>query len=96
MRLKKGIWEYKLPLDMHEIMYAWIPRSDCHLMVMLVQARDIIAMREQCCAANKQVFEGWPQYMAVEPAGLRPQLILYPTPQQMMDLKIRATKVFEI
>lgn len=97
MKLRKGKWKYKLPTDTHEIIRALLVMKDVNFLLQYVRPEELIIMRKESKKKNNgDVLQGTVSYISMAMDEGVPYLLVSPEPYKAMELKLMATKVFEI
>jgi hypothetical protein len=97
MKLRKGKWEYLLPQETYQLLYAHLCMKDIRFNLCFVTPKEIIAMRHDSMEKNNgQVLQGNIYYVAMAQENGKNFLLVYPDPYKAAELKIQATKIFEI
>ena len=96
MRLRKGKWEYKLPVDTYELLHGYLSMKNIDFALCFVRPSELRNMHNTEKKNVKEKMLGNVSYISLETRTDGAFLLVYPAPHKAATLKIRATKVFEI
>lgn len=97
MKLRKGKWEYLLPQETYQLLHAYLCMKGVHFNLCFVRPEEIIEMRKEAFRKNKGVHvQGNVSYVALAQMDGDNYLFVFPEPYKAVEMKLRATKIFEI
>lgn len=92
MKLRKGKWVYEITPEIYGMLSAHLVTKHVHFAIQYVPPAEIAEMH----AKDRELLLGNVSYIALDKTGDKTFLSVYPAPHKAAELKIMATKVFEI
>lgn len=96
MKFKKGKWKYELPLGTCEIQSVFLRTKNLDFILRYITHDEIMGMRNREIEKTGNALQKHILYISMVIENMKPYLLIYPEPHASGELKIFATKMFEI